>query len=65
MCIFITFFNVVLILSINIYSYSISDPTDEETERAVMVKPFSWWASIILKDKEIRVLTIGGSNTAG
>ena len=44
---------------------SISDPTDEETERAIVVKPPSWWSSIINKEKELRVVTMGGSNTAG
>ena len=43
---------------------SISDPTDEETERGLVVKPPSWWSSIINKEKELRVVTIGGSNTA-
>ena len=62
---FIKILNLVLLLSIHIYSYSISDPTDEETERAVIAKPFSWWASNMIKEKEIRALTIGGSNTAG
>ena len=42
-----------------------SNPTVEEVERAILVKPFSWWASRIKKEKEIRVVTIGGSNTNG
>ena len=44
---------------------NISDPTDEETERYLVVKPPSWWSSIIINDRELRVVTIGGSNTAG
>ena len=38
-------------------------PTEEETERALVVKPQLWWSSVIKKENEIRAVAIGGSNT--
>ena len=58
-------FSLFLTKAIYCSTASISDPTNEETERAVVVKPPSWWSSVINKEKELRVVTIGGSNTAG
>jgi hypothetical protein len=41
------------------------DPTSEEIERGLLIKPTSCWGTILREQKSIRVLALGGSNTAG
>lgn len=55
---------VVLLFALSAWSISLSDPTSEEINKGFVLQPWAAWGQQARQQNSLRILCIGGSNTA-